>query len=284
MPDVDDGAVAGEIGEVLECRKAELEQEQVLARLRVATGEAVIRLQEAGARKGVNRIVWSASLLARGQRVGAEMTVADIGNRKRMAIFSRHHSPETNAACLTLSVTRQRAIATLPPNRLEEFVNKGVPTATGCRPLREAKAKELARASKASRGVPPWEPIPQEKLKADPAEIRGRQLNQAMRILKKLGSLTLEEAERLLLILMTLFSMAPRCTTRRLSEWVDEMNSEPEATDRVLDMLDALPQMCRRMNLAPGTDRLQLADKACSFVARLLQAISSWRKAEREAG
>ncbi len=277
--------MSAEMQKFVLCIESERRSEQDLAKARSETGEALMRLEAAAAQNGINPIDLRFRLKEEARRLQVELTEGAMRNRKRMAVFRRNHPPLISAACLTLGVSRQRAIANLPAGRLQEFVHQGVPTyASGTKQLNQATAREVVQAVKASRGVPAWEPIPMEKLILTPAKrSRSQLLDLAKAMLRKAGSLTLEEAEDFLLLLMTLFAIAPRGTTRRLMEWTNS-SSEPADIDQVLDTLDALPELWERVEVSSQAARLQMADRACSKVARLLLAICTWRKVEREAG
>lgn len=268
-----------------------LEEEQVrdlaLADARAHTGDLFRQLEMAAARSRVNRSECVAAVLAEAKRLDLEeLTEGAIQNRKRMAKIRRERPMETAKKVLVLSASRQRAIVALPPGRLEEFVHQGVPTVTGLQSLKKARAWEVVQAARTSRRLPPGEPIPAEpqRRKKEATLSLSQQFDLVMAMAFQLGSLTLEQAERLLLLVVSLFAIAPReaqRTTRRLLESTIKQGSEQDGTvavDQVLRTLDALPQLWQEVEFGPGVDRHEMAGRACGMVSRLLLIISRWTR------
>jgi len=291
-----DERVGGEVAEVRVSLEKERSAKWALEEARSETGDRLIRLEAACARMGLNRSEMIAALRedARGLDL-EELTEATIGNRKRMAKFRRQHPPEVARQCLELGVSKQRAIATLAPDRLEEFRRFGVPTADGKRSrLKEARAKEVRQAVKASRGLPPGEPIPTEKLKLTEHKLNPFQLlDLALATFRELGTLSLQQAEEILLMVVSLFAKAScesQRTTRRMMGRIGALDGNEDrtvASDEVLRTVDALTQLLQNVEFGPGLDRFESTTRACGIVSRLLLTISGWtRQAEpgREAG
>ena len=265
----------------------ERERDLLAAAGRADTGEALQRLEAACVRVGIKRTRWSAALAEEASRAGLEeLTDGAIRNRKRMASLRQERPQLIAEELLRLSPSRQEVAATLTPDRLDEFIRGGVPTARGSAPLGKVRVKDLRRAARVARATPAGEPVTEEAVTC-PAEAKRHPLDIILTRLKRLGQLTLGQAEEVVAMVVTLLALSPReteRTTRRLMDLVAQQDG-PEAMDDVLDTLDGLAGRWKEVKFPSGAAGEEIRRQACAKVARILRTVSQWTgRTEREAG
>ncbi len=288
MKDVDDRVATAERA-VLSSLEREETLGLALAEGRADTGDLLDSLERACAQSGVNRIDCVARVREEARRRGLEeLSEGGIRSRKSMARFRLQRPPAIAKGFLALSPARQKAVATLPVDRLDEFLHRGVPGSD--RRLKHTKCWQVTRAVKACKRTPPGEPIVVEQDWRSEAERKAlQQLARVMAMLRGLGSVTLAQAEQLLVILVSLFATATREESRTTRRSV-AVEPPPEcqgtvAIETVLEALDELSEQCRRVEFDRGVDRNRVAGLVCGTLSRVLRIISQWTsRTERETG
>ena len=282
-----DKCTGTEVQGVVSCLEEEKRLEEALARSRADTGDSLLCLESACRQAAINRSDWVSALRVETGRLGlAVLSETAIANRKRMATFRRCYPPPIADEFLLLSPARQKAFACLPFDRMEEFQYLGVPTPCGRKSLHSAKAQEVRRAVRASRGVPQGEEMEDTLSFVPPTEVKPtetQRFDQAVCSLRQLGKLTLEQAGEILAMLVWLLAKTPEGsrTTRRLMEGTIQLAAGLDETvdvEELFKTLDALPQVWQKVDLGPGIDPEKATTHACSLVSRLLETISLWTR------
>jgi hypothetical protein len=279
--------------DVLKCLEKEETAARMLADAKAETGEALMRLEAAKQKEGVNRSVWVARLMDLCRNGGYEpMTATAISTRKRIASWRHKVPPEMARSCMGLRVTQQKLLAGCPTLRLEEFLNDGIPIRDhGRKAIQEAKDWEVRRAVHYAKTIKMGDEIWIQAKSDDEWHRKPSLMDLAEKALNRLGHLTREQAAMLVLILADLLSKGPQPTTRRLSVPVGpEAAPEPEVrasklAEEVAEALDKLRTICRDIKFNAAWEGGALRARICTRLAELLYAVCRWdRPVERLTG
>ncbi len=290
-----DTAKSDEERDVLKCLEREEAAAMALADAKAETGEALMRLEAAKRKEGVNRSAWVARLMDLCRNGGYEpMTGAAISARKRIASWRHKVPPEMARMCMGLRTTKQKLLAGCPTLRLEEFLHEGIPIKDhGRKAIQEAKDWEVRRAVHYAKAFKMGDEIWIQAKSDDEWHRKPSHMDLVEKALARLGHLTREQGAMLVLILADLLSKGPQRTTRRLSPAPASASASapaPEASasklaDEVAQVLEKLRVICRDIKFSAAWEGGAMRARVCAQVAELLYAVCRWdRPVERLTG
>ncbi len=261
------------------CLVEEERLEVELAASRANTGEALMRLEEHCKSLGVNHSEMIVELRKDADAIAVErLSEVTVRNRKRLARMKKKFPKDYLPFILPLKVGQQRSMMALTPERVGEFIALGCPVPGGAVPLKKATRRQVANAVKQAEATIADELVVME---AKPLEERPTRhpFWDLVQAFGRLDSLSPEELEQLLTLILPLMALDPRnphrTTSRKALKLEIGLLKEDVPVMEALKVLDALPPWLKHVDFGKAS-RLEMRDIACALLAQIFQAIAAW--------